>query len=599
MIPEPTTAIKLTGTAMKTTTTATNIAQTSATTSTSSTTTSDLATTTPTVTTSTTSTPSTTTTSPPTLRPVKPGNQAQLKEMEQCTSRDAATYLQKNVIPHLVVQSKEEYYYNNKNGDEQFNTGFSTLYSQQCPILRSNYLCLNMNENRFENYTLTLDNNYTNYVDNVSIDDNSTCNNKIKNGKFGEFFSSNIEYKIMTRLFETGGLFDNNKNMTIVIWGNSYLRQIFEALGCMLIQFNFTPLEMYRYSSIKNQKQYNKNGYYNKNDYSGDIRFSDLVKPVDQPCFFTKNTMLRDLQLNVNRYNISHNITLLDWIIKYTNWTQLYTKYYVTKLRQKHGDSNYNINYNREEQEEQEEQEHLDQIFFNLTQSDLNQLESIGSDALKIENKNSSRIKKQIANNIIDFYHECDDGYLGYIGFFNNKTQTRNNIFYLSSNIDHDYHSIVNRLKLFEKEYMNNFDKFGIQYDNLSHFINDIDTMIINFGNRYENVERYNLSQLEKEYIEIKNIGQNKSIPMIITSAWTWQYYNKSEWKQFETNFIDKYQLPIVHYSLLDVVTKSTITEKEENSLLTQSKTHYCMPGTSIKFAFTFIEMVEMMTSFG
>ena len=504
----------------------------------------------------------------------------------------AARYLQQSIIGNLILKSKKEFdeQSSDKNINQnrnwmsidrsQFHTGFSTLSSHNCPVVRPNYVCGDLHDNRFENYTISFEyqnNTYYNYNDSDrdSNYSNNITHNYNNNYNYTQYFSSNIESKFLRRLFNNGGLFDTKKDMTIVIWGNSYLRQITESISCMLHQFDFTPLKFFKYSSNKNKLQYNDNGYMNKHNFSADIRMSTFKHSSNfQPCFFQKQYWPKSI------FKKFHVPDMESFINNYTDWGETYSKFYLDQL--KNGQNMKNVQ----------------KFFANLSESDLKRLAAIvDTDMNHDDHVKNDELMHQIDKNMVHMYQNCFDGKT-HISLFNNKTQKRNDIFYISSNDDSKNHSLINALTKLKLKYLTKWKQ--VKFEQL---VNKIDVIVLNFGNEYSKhhklITRYNLIKLQEEYKKLQSIRSQqknyKNIPIIIANPWGSNYMNQTEWKKFETNFVNKYKLPIVHYSLWDVINKSSMTY-QQLEIQRSSGTHYCMPGASIKYAFTFFEMIEMLT---
>ena len=471
-----------------------------------------------------------------------------------------AKYLQENILDNLVLESKKEF--NEKFVQEnaamnrsKFNTGFSTLTSHNCPIIRPNYLCSDLHDNRFENYTISLEYDNDKYV---------------SSSNYNQYFSSNIENKFMQRLFNNGTLFNTNKDMTIVLWGNSYIRQMIESFSCVLHQFDFTPLKMWKYSSDKNKLIYKHNGYINKNNYSADIRISttssfNQTSPYFQPCLGTQEIWNESI---FERFNVSN---MESWINNHTDWDKVYGEYYLNQLK-----NGQNVNMVKE-------------FFANLSESDLKHLAA--------GNMDDDKLFHQISTNMVDMYHTCGDDYT-YIGLFNNKTQKRNDFFLIVTNGDVKNHSLIDSLKRLNINDIRKQDNL-----NFTQFVNHIDLIILNVGNHYVKndtvITKYNLDKLPAEYKQLQYIRSQQdnynNIPIIITTPWLRNDLKSKKWNKLAKDFINKYKLPIVHYSLWDVIQRSSMTDEQLKKQRALGG-HYCIPGPPIKFAFTYFEMIEMLT---
>ena len=162
-------------------------------------------------------------------------------------------YLQHEIFPYIAMEKKSYLKSNSDMFVENFNCGYSTLVSHQCPIIKSIYLCPGLNDRLFENYTIALSKhanvNHTNFT----------------NTFFEKYFSNNIEKKFLKRLFENGTFFNdyNGKKKTILIIGTSHLRQIYESILCILIQFNFTNIKLWK--NLNDDQLIN---YYNNLNYN-------------------------------------------------------------------------------------------------------------------------------------------------------------------------------------------------------------------------------------------------------------------------------------------------------------------------------------------
>ena len=490
-------------------------------------------------------------------------------------------YLRNKTLPNIAVRTKHQFYdnYNSSRSDgDTMHTGFTTLYSHQCPIIRPNYQCSNLNDDRFENYTINMG---FDQMNGCMVDkDKDNCN-------------MNLESKFLQRLFDNGAFLNSKKNLTIVFWGNSYLRQAFEAIECLLFQFDFTPLKFFKYTDSKHFEQYNKANYINKFDYKAEIKVETnlhhintndkLYSPFLKPCENSKSTMLDAFRSKFGVKNIQ------EYILKYTNWTDIYAEYYLSQ--------NKNDNISDVD---------MSKFFFNLNKTDIeNKLLSI--DKNKDDNDNddddgevqwslnlSDKDRKQIAKNMGQFSYDCGDDQ-SYIEFFNNKTQTTNTLIYITSNFDKAKHTMMQGFEIFVKKY----DK----YNNVSHFINDIDVVFINFGNKYHNVDRYSLKMFAFEYEYFANIRKKyysnyynySNISFVVVSHWDGHTIDKKEWQTFENNFIKTNNLPIVYYNLTNTIVG---INKNQTKRLHSVGNHWCMPGPSIKYAFTFLQIVEILVQY-
>ena len=493
--------------------------------------------------------------------------------MSNQESHYCAKYLQQNIIGNLVLKTKKEFdekLINEKNfNGSKFNTGFSTLSSHNCPVIRPKYICSDFHDNRFENYTISLEYDNGTQFNNYSI--------------YNKYFSSNIENKFMKRLFKTGALFDTNKDMTIIFWGNSYMRQVMESISCMLYQFDFTPLKFWKYSSDKNKLKYKENGYINKHNYTADIRMENFKhQSYFRPCLYSQRYWPRKL---FSKFNVSN---MESWLDNYTDWDKIYGQFYINQLKNGHNDKN------------------VKDFFVSFSESDLQHLGEYFDMEMNGYNYNNNEKEEyedddlwhQVSKNIVDMYHDCSDTYT-YISLFNNKTQKKNDIFLITSNADNKDHSLIDSLKKLNFNHLKKWKKL-----NFEQFVNQIDVIVLNFGNDYEkhdrHIAKYNLDKLKIEYAQLQHILRSQKhnyddIPIIIANPFDSNYMNQSEWKKFENSFINKYKLPIVHYSLSDVITKSSMTYKQLKRQRSEGK-HYCEPGAAIDYAFTFFEMIEMLT---
>ena len=338
----------------------------------------------------------------------------------------------------------------------------------------------------------------------------------------------------------------------------------------MLYQFDFTTLKIWKYSSDKNKLKYIENGYVNKNNYNADIRMDNFKHPSHfQPCLNRKNYWHAHLFLKFKVSNME------SWINNYTDWDNIYVEFYLNQLKNGHNDKN------------------VKDFFTHFSESDLQHLNfSVHTDSV------NDTLMHQISKNMVDMYHTCQDRY-AYISLFNNKTQKKNDIFLILSNYDKKDHSLIDSLKKLNLNHLKKWHKL-----NFEQFVNEIDAIILNFGNDYEkhnkHIARYSLKKFKQEYAQlqhIKRFHKNKynDISIIIANPWGSNYMNQSEWKKFETGFINKYKLPIVHYSLRDVISKSSMTHTQLKRQRSEG-THYCIPGAPIKYALTFFEMIEMLT---
>ena len=183
---------------------------------------------------------------------------------------------------------------------------------------------------------------------------------------------------------------------------------------------------------------------------------------------------------------------------------------------------------------------------------------------------------------------------------FNNKTQKTNDFFLIVSNYDKKptRHSLINALKQLNLNHLKKWHNLSFE-----EFVNEIDAIIFNLGNMRnqdnERLGKYKISKFQEEYSKLQRIRFEKKnsndIAIIIANPWASNYMNQDKWKQFEDTFINKYKLPIVHYSTCDVINRSSMTRAQWIEQRAQG-THYCIPGATIKYAFTFFEMIEMLT---
>ena len=388
-------------------------------------------------------------------------------------------YLQHEIFPYVRIEKKSFIESNSDMFVDNFNCGYSTLISHQCPILKSIYLCPGLQDRLFENYTITLlnknKNKHKNKHKNKIFKHNKNHIN-FTNTFFDKYFSGNLEEKFLKRLFENGTFFNdyNGKKKTILIIGTSHLRQIFESISCMLIQFNFTNIKLWQ-----NLDDNDLVNYYHKLNYNNN-----------------KNKWQVDIQTqSINFSKVIQDEKFLQLYLQ-SNYSNIdLTNYDAYKY-----DYHYDTPENKFDIFNGDARTNCDFVSFNNETGPCIGYDGYYANKMHIRNLNNTlkhfiyentnwdkMYDNQTLNDILDNNIYCMDS-KSILSFTNDKL----NIFY--------YAVTGGRLELFQKfqrsmckrkTYRNMLSHYG--YNNCTHFLQNIDIIIANQG-RSNYVPLYDMS---------------------------------------------------------------------------------------------------------
>ena len=435
-------------------------------------------------------------------------NMTKINNYKRLRVKCAMQYLQHEIFPYVTMEKKSFIESNLDLFVKDFHCGYSTLTSHQCPVVKARYQCPGLNDRLFEEYTIALSKKKL----------KNKTNNNFTNTFFDKYFSNDIEQKFLKRLFENGTFFNNynGKKKTILIIGTSHLRQLSEEILCILIQFNFTNIKLWKnLNDDELVNHYNNLNYNNNKKWQVEIKTQriDFNKVIQEPKFL-KSYLKKEYS------NIS-NLTNYEWgAHEPENKFKIFKEkaFYNCDFDEINNDTSpclgydgYGANYAYQTYLNKT----LKQFVFENTNWNNNMYSNISIDNL-------------LNNNIF-----CKDDQ-SVVSFTNDKL----NIFYFAVTQQRlDLYRHLTKSIVYNKRYVEMLSRYG--YKNGLQFLNDIDLIIANqgfsrSGPRYDMLydlfdDRDKLYQylynntntnIDKKSGNDSINNNNKFIPIIGTSNW-------------------------------------------------------------------------------
>ena len=361
------------------------------------------------------------------------------------------------------------------------------------------------------------------------------------------------------------------------------MRQIYESILCMLIQFNFTNIKLWQNLNDDQLISYYNNLNYNNNKKKWQVDIETLR--IDF------NKAIQDEQFLKLYLKEQYSIHSKNSTVGIKKYKKLENKFSIFKYKALCNGNFYQFNnetspclgydgYNAN----LKHQKHLNNTLSNFIFKDTNWINMYSNVS----------INNLLSNNIF-----CSDS-KSVVSFGNNKL----NIFYFAvtdGRLDLYTHLTTNICN--DEKYEKLLSHYG--YQNCSHFLKSIDVIIANQGNVYLD-QTYDMShdlfndrnRLYQYLYNTRNTSSSNGtnfIPIIATSNWHEpRKSNDSKKIEYYTNISNIDMIDTTSYLNLDSVSQKFYRQTQKLAKFEIHK-HFCIPGPTTRYVWLFFEMIDLI----